>query len=107
MRYGPDQTLVGTMDVQFDQPFLPPGEVNLAYGIYAPWRRRGIATKAVLLACDYAAGRGAVRAVIRCEPANPASAAVAERAGFAPAGRRRDDDGAAHRWFVLDLPVAG
>lgn len=100
VRYGPERVLVGTMDVQFDQPYLRPGEVNLAYGIYPGWRRRGIATRAVLLACDYAQRVGAVRAVIRCEPANTASAAVARSAGFASRGRSGGDND----WYTMDLP---
>ncbi|WP_199043919.1 GNAT family N-acetyltransferase [Glycomyces salinus] len=103
VRYGRERVLVGTMDVQFDQPYLRPGEVNLAYGIYAAWRRRGIATRAVLLACDYAHRAGAARAAIRCEAANRPSAAVARSAGFTAAGRR-SAEGGVHDWYSLDLP---
>ena len=33
--------LVGTTEVQFDQPYLQPGVVNISYGLYPGWRRRG------------------------------------------------------------------
>ncbi|HEY1175897.1 MAG TPA: GNAT family N-acetyltransferase [Phytomonospora sp.] len=104
VRVGPE--LAGTVDVQFalPVPVLAPGQVNLAYGLYAPWRGRGIATRAVALACAYAAGEGATQAVIRADPGNPDSSAVARRCGFAfqrtltePGGERLD-------WFVRDLP---
>src|SRR5688572_13104281 len=34
---------------------LDPGDVNLSYFVFAPWRRRGLATRAAKLALDYAA----------------------------------------------------
>ncbi|MFD0331862.1 GNAT family N-acetyltransferase [Streptacidiphilus monticola] len=79
-----------------------PGE--RAYGLYPPWRGRGLATRAVLLASRYAAGEGAAEAVIRVEPGNPASAAVARRAGSA-LGRPRHggEDGAPFDWYLRDL----
>ncbi|MEV6523948.1 GNAT family protein [Longispora sp. NPDC051575] len=67
------------------------------------WRGRGLATRAVLLVCGYAAGVGAREAVIQVEPGNPASAAVARRAGFAPGGRRRRLDGTVFDWHTRDL----
>ncbi|MBA3489853.1 MAG: GNAT family N-acetyltransferase, partial [Longispora sp.] len=50
IRLAPDDTLVGTIDVQLHQPFLSERQANLAYGIYPAWRRQGIATRAVVLA---------------------------------------------------------
>ncbi|WP_200862893.1 GNAT family N-acetyltransferase [Amycolatopsis orientalis] len=41
----------------------------------------GGATRAVVLAVRYAAGEGAARAVLKVEPENVRSAAVARRAG--------------------------
>ncbi|GAA3190879.1 GNAT family N-acetyltransferase [Nonomuraea roseoviolacea] len=90
VRVGTPPVLAGTVEVQFDQPYLPAGQVNLAYGLYPRWRGRGIATRAVELACLHAASAGATLAVIRVEPENAASAAVAVRAGFAHAGRGED-----------------
>ncbi|WP_026931353.1 GNAT family N-acetyltransferase [Glycomyces tenuis] len=99
VRCGPEAVLAGTMDVQFDQPYLPPGEVNLSYGLYPAWRGRGVATRAVVLACDYATALGAEAAVIRCEAANRRSAAVAERAGFEPLEPRLAEDGDLLDWY--------
>jgi RimJ/RimL family protein N-acetyltransferase len=86
--------LAGTIDVDFALPDLQPREANLAYGLYPAFRGRGLATRAVLLACRYLHERGDVdRAVIRTDPRNRASAAVARRAGFAPAALRPADNG--------------
>jgi RimJ/RimL family protein N-acetyltransferase len=95
--------LAGTVEVQFDRPYLAYDEVNLSYGVYPPWRRQGIATRAVLLACQFAAGMGAVRAVIRADVRNLASAAVAVRAGFVHLERTSDGRDADLDWFVRNL----
>ncbi|MFC4334315.1 GNAT family N-acetyltransferase [Salininema proteolyticum] len=103
IRHGAEETLVGSVDVQFGLPFLGEGEANIAYCVYPPWRGRGIATAAVLLACDWAGAHGASGAVIRSHPDNEASAGVALRAGFRPGGV--DDEGPEGplRWFRRDL----
>jgi RimJ/RimL family protein N-acetyltransferase len=96
--------LAGTIDVDLGLPGLQHGEANLAYGLYPAFRGRGLATRAVLLACRYLRDRGDIdRAVIRTHPANLASAAVAERAGFVPAPARRGGDGAVLQVRVLQL----
>ncbi|HEX4249125.1 MAG TPA: GNAT family N-acetyltransferase [Pseudonocardia sp.] len=94
--------LAGTVEVQFDRPYLAYDEVNLSYGVYPSWRRQGIATRAVLLACQFAAGMGAVRAVIRADVLNLASAAVAVRSGFVHLKRTLDGDDVLD-WFARDL----
>jgi RimJ/RimL family protein N-acetyltransferase len=101
VRYGADEVLVGTIDVQFELAFLEVGQANLAYGIYPAWRRRGIATRAVRLACEHALSVGASEVVIRVDPDNPASAAVARRAGFAYF-ERRVDGGETLDWYRLE-----
>jgi RimJ/RimL family protein N-acetyltransferase len=88
--------------VQFDQPYLAPGQVNLAYGLYPAWRGRGIATRAVRLACLHAAAAGAAQAVIRVDPENVASAAVAGRAGF----KRTQGKDDRFDWYVQDLTAS-
>jgi RimJ/RimL family protein N-acetyltransferase len=103
IRVGPEFALAGTVDVQTGQYYLREGQANLAYGLYAQWRGRGLATRAVRLACSYAAAIGCAEAVIRCEPANLRSAAVAARAGFAFLQRRSEPDGRVLDWFTLDL----
>lgn len=91
--------LAGTIDVNLARP-----EAELAYGLYPEWRGRGFATRAVLLACRYLRERGDVdRAVIQAAPGNRPSAAVAVRAGFAPAAPRRDDEGALMEVWTLAL----
>jgi RimJ/RimL family protein N-acetyltransferase len=82
IRTGDPLALAGTIDLRPDQPSLAPGQVNIAYGLYPQWRGRGLATRAVLLACEFAATLGLAEAVLRMEPENTASVAVAERAGF-------------------------
>ncbi|MFF3224535.1 GNAT family N-acetyltransferase [Nocardia suismassiliense] len=87
-------TLVGTVDVHTRQPYLIDRQANLAYGIYPDWRKLGYATRAVELACRFLAESGlADEAVIRVDPENHASAAVARRAGFEYSHTSEDDDG--------------
>ncbi|MEU0875510.1 GNAT family N-acetyltransferase [Nocardia brasiliensis] len=75
--------LAGTVDVHTREPYLALRQANLAYGIYPQWRKRGIATRAVELVCRYLQTADlATYAVIRVDPENHASAAVALRAGF-------------------------
>lgn len=97
--------LVGTIDVQLHQPYLGERQANLAYGLYPAGRGRGLATQAVLLAVEFLRRRGDVdEVVIRTEPGNPASAAVAKRAGFR-FSHSTDDDQGRFDWYVL--PVSG
>ncbi|WP_234348026.1 GNAT family N-acetyltransferase [Streptomyces specialis] len=103
IRAGADETLAGTIDLRFDGEGLARGQVNVAYGLYPFWRGRGLATRAVLLASRYAAGEGGREAVIQVEPENPASAAVARRAGFTPGKRTHGQDGTRLDWYVRDL----
>ncbi|MGW2654603.1 GNAT family N-acetyltransferase [Streptomyces sp. NPDC001478] len=103
IRAGEAGTLAGTVDLRFTAEGLGPGEVNVAYGLYPVWRGRGLATRAVRLVCRYAAGEGAARAVIRAEPDNAASLAVARRAGFTASGPSASADGTGFERYVLDL----
>lgn len=78
-----EDTLVGTMDVQLNQNAYRFDQANLAFGLYADWRGRGFATRAVSLALEFLRRHASVRsALIRVEPGNVSSAAVAIRAGF-------------------------
>ncbi|MFD8295731.1 GNAT family N-acetyltransferase [Streptomyces bauhiniae] len=76
IRMGTAELLAGTIDLRFAGEGLAPGQVNVAYGLYPSWRGRGLATRAVLLATQYAASEGGAEAVIQVEPENPASAAA-------------------------------
>lgn len=93
IRVGPQQVPAGTVDLRFAGEGLAFGEVNVAYGLYPAWRRRGLATRAVDLVCRYAAELDATVAVIKVEPENSASARVALRAGFGRTSRIRESDG--------------
>ncbi|MFE7532425.1 GNAT family N-acetyltransferase [Kitasatospora sp. NPDC057542] len=103
IRVGAEQTLAGTIDLRFEMAGLAAGQVNIAYGLYPAWRGRGLATRAVLLVCRYAAGEGADQAVIQVAPENPGSAAVALRAGFTYVKQVLDADGNRFDWYVRNL----
>jgi RimJ/RimL family protein N-acetyltransferase len=84
-------------------------KVNVSYVVFPPARRRGLATRAVRLATDWAFANLPVDAAVAIiDERNVASRAVARSAGFAL-------DGPAERWehresgpmlrFVLDRPA--
>ncbi|MFI6790051.1 GNAT family N-acetyltransferase [Nonomuraea sp. NPDC050383] len=95
--------LVGTIDVRFGTEDLAEGQVSIAYGLYPKWRGRGLATRAVHLACQYAGAQGATQAVIRVEPENAASVAVAQRSSFRYVTQIQDPDGTQLNCYVRDL----
>ncbi|MFB4317610.1 GNAT family N-acetyltransferase [Actinomadura sp. 21ATH] len=105
IRAGADEVLAGTVDLRFAGEGLAPGQVNVAYGLYPSWRGRGLATRAVLLASQYAANEGGQEAVIQVEPENPASAAVAQRAGFTLGKQTHSKDGTQFNWYIRGLHV--
>ncbi|MFE6667386.1 GNAT family N-acetyltransferase [Streptomyces sp. NPDC057697] len=106
IRAGADGALAGTVDLRFAGAGLAPGQVNVAYGLYPSWRGRGLATRAVLLASRYAAGEGGKEAVIQVDPGNPASAAVARRAGFIRGEQPSGTDAGRLDRYVRNLRVA-
>ncbi|WP_369241585.1 GNAT family N-acetyltransferase [Streptomyces sp. R21] len=62
-------------------------DVELAYGVGAPYRGRGLASNAVRLVAEYAARHiGARRTVLCIEEGNAASEAVARATGFVLTG---------------------
>lgn len=92
--------LAGVVGIQRRLPYLAEGQVNLTYAVYPPHRSEGVATRAVRLAMDVAASRWRVREIIiRCDPANEASSAVARTLGFVYLGRRAEEEGALD-WYV-------
>ncbi|NEW39906.1 GNAT family N-acetyltransferase [Nocardia cyriacigeorgica] len=96
-----DGVLVGTLDIQIAQDYLAVGQANVAYGIYPQFRRRGLAARAVVLACRYIAAHDlADEAVLRIDPANKASVAVAHRVGFAYHHSTNDPDEGTLDWFI-------
>ncbi len=85
---------VGVVGIQRGLSYLRPGEVNLTYTMYAGRRGRGYATAATRAAMQLAADQAPVtRFLIRCDPANHASAAVARRLGFRHVGIVAEPDG--------------
>lgn len=86
--------LAGTIDAHAALPTLALGSVNLAYGIYPAWRRRGYATRAVRLLSAFS--RDVLRcgtAVLRVAPENVPSIRVALRCGFRYVGTVRTEEG--------------
>ncbi|KOG13964.1 MULTISPECIES: GNAT family N-acetyltransferase [Streptomyces] len=62
---------------------VDPRDVELAYGIGSRYRRQGLASRAVRLAADYARRQlSARRVLLRIEPENSPSVAVARATGF-------------------------
>lgn len=70
---------------QDDQDDKDDRDIELAYGVGPRYRRRGLASAAVVVATEYAVQHLAARRVIlRIEVENAPSAAVARSAGFVP-----------------------
>jgi RimJ/RimL family protein N-acetyltransferase len=104
IRAGTEGLLVGTIDVRLEHEELVSGQAQLAYGLYPEARGRGFATRAVMLACRFAAALPDVaEAVIRVDPRNPASAGVAVRAGFRYVGHRIEVREGSLDWYVRGL----
>ncbi|MET8800198.1 GNAT family protein [Nocardia sp. NPDC004568] len=75
--------LAGTLDLAVEQEFLAERQADIGYGIYAPWRGRGVAGRTVVLACRYLARHDlADEAVLRIDPGNRAATTLAHRLGF-------------------------
>jgi hypothetical protein len=99
---GVDEALAGTIDLRFAAEGLAPGQVNVAYGLYPSWRG---AAWPPARSSWYAASEGGKEAVIRVEPENAASAAVAQRAGFIPGKHTHGEDGTRLDWYIRDLGI--
>ncbi|WP_067470519.1 GNAT family N-acetyltransferase [Nocardia amamiensis] len=96
-------TMIGTIDLDTKRPYREKRQASLAYGIYAEFRGRGAAGRAVSLACVYLASQQlADQAVIRVHPDNRASAAVARHCGFIYSHQTTEDDGPLD-WYVKTL----
>ncbi|GAA3387719.1 GNAT family N-acetyltransferase [Streptomyces roseoviridis] len=102
---GADET-VGTLRLCPAAAGLVQGDVEVSYALLPEARGRGLATRAVRLACAHVRAQGARRAVILV-PAGPAApaavagvSAVARRAGFTRRGQISHADGALWDWYV-------
>ncbi|WP_405719282.1 GNAT family N-acetyltransferase [Streptomyces sp. NBC_00046] len=72
-------------EVLLFQDDLDDRDIELAYGVGPRYRRRGLASAAVVVATEYAVRHlGARRVLLRIEAENAPSAAVARAAGFVP-----------------------
>jgi RimJ/RimL family protein N-acetyltransferase len=61
-----------------------PAEVNVSYGIFSPWRGRGLAGRAIDLVADYLRRATEARGIVlQIAPENGRSIRVAEKTGFA------------------------
>src|SRR5690606_6626938 len=79
-----------------------PGSGEPGPGLTPRWRGRGPATRAVRLACRFAAGAGATPSAITVDPASTPSAVVTLWAGF----RRTAPDYARFDRYVRDLRIS-
>jgi RimJ/RimL family protein N-acetyltransferase len=74
--------LIGFIEVNLAR-LVGPGEVNISYGIFPQWRRKGLALRAIDLMDKYLrTATNASKMVLRIVPANTASLRLAEKAGF-------------------------
>lgn len=79
--------VVGWVDFDHDRSWLEHDEVNLGYNVFGPHRRRGYATRAVLLLMEQLREHSDWRvATLLIHPDNARSLAVARRAGFVQVG---------------------
>ncbi|WMX43859.1 GNAT family N-acetyltransferase [Streptomyces roseicoloratus] len=75
-------------------------DADLSFVLEPEARGRGLATRAVLLACGHARAAGARRAVIVTTAGDATASAVALRAGFAHRGQISHADGTLLDWHV-------
>lgn len=103
IRAAPGDVLAGTLDVQLHQPYASEDQANLAFGLYPVWRGRGLATRAVLLGVEFLRKHTSIdQALIRVDPANRASSAVARGAGFEHVRTVHEDSGEL-AWFTRNV----
>ena len=82
-----DGTVVGWVDHDADRAWLEPGEVNVGYNVFAPFRGNGYASRAVTLLLHHLAVDTHWRtATLLIDPDNEPSLAVARRLGFVASG---------------------
>ncbi|WP_051027146.1 GNAT family N-acetyltransferase [Nocardia higoensis] len=96
-----EDEVVGTFGVRAEAPYLRADQAEFSYAVDKPWRGRGLATRAVILGCRYMAASGhAEEVVLRTDPANSSSVAVARRARFKFLRSIVTDDAGPLDWYV-------
>ena len=94
--------LVGFIEVNLAR-LVEPGQVNVSYGVFRPWRRRGLALRAIDLVDEYLrTATEARQMVLRIAPANTASLKLAEKASFTFRGLFDEPEGQMVR-YVRDI----
>jgi RimJ/RimL family protein N-acetyltransferase len=82
---------------------VEPGQVNVSYGVFRQWRRRGLAMRAIDLMAEYLrTATEARQIVLRIAPANIASLKLAQKAGFTFRGLFDEPEGRMVR-YVRDI----
>ena len=100
---GATGSLIGSIEANLSLPQLNSEQANVSYGVFAAWRGKGIAPRALRLVCEYLKTSTDTRQVVlRIAPANQASIRVAEKAGFKFIGVEKETNGPMSR-YVLDL----
>jgi RimJ/RimL family protein N-acetyltransferase len=90
LRLAGNGVLVGGCELRLQ----PDGKASMSYWTFPHYRRRGLATRAVQLAAEYAFVRLEVAEIeLHVEPDNTASLGVARGAGFIEAGRSQQSPG--------------
>jgi RimJ/RimL family protein N-acetyltransferase len=91
--------LMGGCELRFEGD-----RAQCSYWIFAPFRRRGVASAGLGLLCRFAArDLGMTEVEARVDPQNAASRRTAEKAGFVDSGTLRETTGALrvrYRWTV-------
>ena len=94
--------LIGFIEVNMAR-LVNAGEVNVSYGIFPQWRRKGLALRAIDLMDQYLrTAKEARQIVLRIFPANTASLKLAEKAGFTLQGLFDEPEGRMAR-YVRDI----
>jgi len=92
---------VGWVDYDADREWLLPGEVNVGYAVFAPYRGRGYATRAVQLLMHHLALHSDIHtSTLLIHRDNARSLAIAARAAFVPRGDMDESS-----YFKRRLPV--
>ncbi len=94
--------LAGFIEVNLAR-VVEPSQVNISYGVFWPWRRQGVALRAINLMGEYLrTATEARQMVLRVMPANTGSLKLAEKAGFIFCGLFDEPEGRMAR-YIRDI----